>query len=352
LAARSSHERLISQAREFGAKAICLADGRAAAQSREALGPSVRVYEGVQGLLDMVNGVEFDVLVNALVGSAGLAPTVAALRRGKRVALANKESLVVGGELITSLLDLGHGELVPVDSEHSAVWQCLSGQDRGAVESIILTASGGPFRELPADRFAAITPEQALRHPTWSMGDKITIDCATLVNKGLEVIEAHHLFRMPYDHLRVLIHPQSIVHSMVEFHDGAIIAQMGLPDMELPIQYALEYPRRLPLVGRRLDLTAMAGLTFHAPDYARFPCLRLCLDAGTSGGTAPAALNAANEVAVRAFLQGAIPFTAIAQLIDEALQHHAPRKADSLESILEVDGRVREATTRALGRFA
>jgi 1-deoxy-D-xylulose-5-phosphate reductoisomerase len=277
---------------------------------------------------------------------------VAALRRGKRVALANKESLVVGGELITSLLDLGHGELVPIDSEHSAVWQCLSGQDRGAVESIILTASGGPFRELPADRFAAITPEQALRHPTWSMGDKITIDCATLVNKGLEVIEAHHLFRMPYDHLRVLIHPQSIVHSMVEFHDGAIIAQMGLPDMELPIQYALEYPRRLPLVGRRLDLTAMAGLTFHAPDYARFPCLRLCLDAGTSGGTAPAALNAANEVAVRAFLQGAIPFTAIAQLIDEALQHHAPRKADSLESILEVDGRVREATTRALGRFA
>jgi 1-deoxy-D-xylulose-5-phosphate reductoisomerase len=229
-----------------------------------------------------------------------------------------------------------------VDSEHSAILQCLSDVKDPAVESIILTASGGPFRELPADGFAHITPQQALDHPTWSMGKKITVDAATLMNKGFEVIEAHHLFRVPFDRLRVWIHPQSIIHSLVEFHDGAVMAQLGLPDMELPIQYALSYPERLPMAGRRLSLPEIGKLEFFEPDGRRFPCLRLCIEAGRRGGTAPAVVNAANEVAVEAFLAGRIPFTAIAEIAAFALEKHAALPADSLEAIEEAD-----RTTRA-----
>jgi 1-deoxy-D-xylulose-5-phosphate reductoisomerase len=240
------------------------------------------------------------------------------------------------------------GQLIPVDSEHSAIRQCLTGEDASSVESIILTASGGPFRELASEKMASVTPEDALAHPTWSMGKKITIDSATLVNKGFEIIEAHHLFNMPYDRLRVVIHPQSIVHSMVEFHDGAVMAQLGLPDMELPIQYALSFPKRLMIKSTRLNLADIGTLTFSGPDFRRFPCLKLCLDAGRAGGTAPVALNAANEVAVQAFLDKKIGFGGIASAIEGVLSRHSPRKVDGLEIIEEVDTQTRASVERAI----
>ncbi len=351
LAARRSHEKLTAAARELEVSAACLTDPDAAAAMRSAVGRSMHICEGAGGIMELMDSVEHDIVVNAVVGAAGLAPTVAALRRGKRVALANKESLVVGGHLIRELTDSGHGEIVPVDSEHSAILQCLNGEDRGCVESIILTASGGPFRDYSLERFAAITPAQALRHPTWNMGAKITIDSATLMNKGLEVIEAHHLFRLPYDRLRVCVHPQSIVHSMVEFHDGAVMAQMGMPDMELPIQYALEYPKRLPLPGERLDLARAGTLSFAAPDFERFPCLKLCIDAGEKGGAAPVVLNAANEVAVRCFLDGAVGFTAIAGIIEHALDR-VDGATDTLEAVLELDRHTRRTVHESLQRYS
>jgi len=292
------------------------------------------------------------------VGAVGLAPTVAALKRGKRVALANKESLVIGGDYIRAVVrgnpksgamsgDSLLPRLLPVDSEHSAILQCLPADgDIGTVESIIITASGGPFRNLPKGSFAAVTPEQALSHPTWSMGRKITIDSATLMNKGFEVIEAHHLFSLPYERLRVCVHPQSIIHSLVEFHDGAVMALLGLPDMELPIQYALSWPRRLPITGKRLRLSDMRGLEFFEPDMDKFPCLGLCIEAGKAGGTTPAAVNAANEVAVDLFLNGRIGFTDIARIVEEELNKHNPVKADSVGTIMEIDREVRERIAR------
>jgi 1-deoxy-D-xylulose-5-phosphate reductoisomerase len=337
LSAGKNASKLAEQIREFRPAAAYCADPEAAQHIKGA----ARVYSGPRGLENMVRELDFDVLLNALVGAIGLRPTVAALMRGKRVALANKESLVIGGDFIRTLLDKS-GSIVPVDSEHSAILQCLSDVKDPAVESIILTASGGPFRELPAGEFARITPAQALDHPTWSMGKKITVDAATLMNKGFEVIEAHHLFRVPFERLRVWIHPQSIIHSLVEFHDGAVMAQLGLPDMELPIQYALSYPGRLPMAGPRLSLPEIGKLEFFENDDRRFPCLGLCIEAGKKGGTAPAVVNAANEVAVEAFLAGRIPFTAIAEIAAFALEEHAPRPADSLEAIEETDRRTRE----------
>ena len=293
-------------------------------------------------LRSLVRETECDIVLNALVGAVGLRPTVAALELNRRVALANKESLVIGGDYIKKMLQEGHGELVPVDSEHSAILQCLSGVKNNTVESIILTASGGPFRNLPAEEFGSITPSQALNHPTWSMGKKITIDAATLMNKGFEVIEAHHLFSLPYSKLRVWIHPQSIIHSLVEFHDGAVMAQLGLPDMELPIQYALSYPERFPMNGKRLSLPEIGRLEFFEPDLDRFPCLRLCIEAGELGGTAPAVVNAANEVAVEAFLEGRIAFSEIAELVAYSLHNHHPESANSIEIIEEADKAVRK----------
>lgn len=339
LAAHRSTDALMELAREFGVCDVCVVDE---AQAEKASGVGeMHVRSGADGLVDLIRSVECDIVVNAIVGSAGLPPTVAALQENRTVALANKESLVVGGDLIRTMTESGNGEIVPIDSEHSAILQCLTGEDRGSVESIILTASGGPFRDLAADQFASITPEQALRHPTWAMGAKITIDSATLMNKGLEIIEAHHLFDASYDMLRVCIHPQSIIHSMVEFHDGAVMAQMGVPDMELPIQYALEYPRRLALNGARLNLAELGALTFMQPDFDRFPCLRLCIEAGRTGGAAPVVLNAANELAVHAFLNSEVPFTAIADTIEHCLESVTGTVA-SLEDILVVDRRARD----------
>ncbi len=279
IAANTRVEPLAQQVEEFQPEAVCIGSPDSLADSRERF-RSVQVYEGVGGLESIVRDLDFDILLNALVGSVGLRPTVAALKRGKRVALANKESLVVGGELINELIDNGCGTLIPVDSEHSAIFQGLNGEDLRSVEKLVLTASGGPFRDLPREEFCSITPERALHHPTWAMGKKITIDSATLINKGFELIEAHHLFRVPYDKLDVVIHPQSIVHSMVVFNDGAVLAECGVPDMELPIQYALSYPERFALPNSRLDLTQIGSLSFAAPDRSRFPGLELCVQAG------------------------------------------------------------------------
>ncbi|MBN1308363.1 MAG: 1-deoxy-D-xylulose-5-phosphate reductoisomerase, partial [Chitinispirillaceae bacterium] len=309
----------------------------------------VHLVEGNNGLEKLVNETSSDVVVNALVGAVGLRPTIAALKKKNRVALANKESLVIGGDCIAGLLADGWGELVPVDSEHSAILQCISGVTVPAtIESIVLTASGGPFRTLPLERFAAITPSEALAHPTWTMGKKITIDAATLMNKGFEVIEAHHLFSMPYERLRVWIHPQSIIHSLVEFHDGAFLAQLGCPDMELPIQYALAFPERLPLPGRRLSLPEIGALEFFEPDYNRFPCLKLCIDAGKRGGGAPAIVNAANEVAVTAFLAGTISFTDIARVVAATLERHTVRPATTLSAIEDADETARRCATEII----
>ena len=351
LAANSNTDKLLKQINEFSIKTVSIGNIKAAEKIKNEVHGSVTVLEDNIGLVELVNTVEFDILVNALVGSVGLPPTVAALKLGKRVALANKESLVVGGELIDRILKEYGGELIPVDSEHSAILQCLTGENTKTVESIILTASGGPFREYNTEQFKKITLKDALNHPTWAMGNKITIDCATLINKGFETIEAHFFFKLPYDRLRICIHHQSIIHSMVEFHDGAVIAQMGVPDMELPIQYAMSYPDRLPMGPKRLNPEDMGALTFSRPDYDNFPCLRLCLDAGKTGGTAPVVVNAANETAVDLFLREKIPFNSIASIIDFSLQEHNPQAADSLEIIQEIDNQTRKKITENLERF-
>jgi 1-deoxy-D-xylulose-5-phosphate reductoisomerase len=358
LAAGKNVDLLIEQMREFSPSSVYITAEDNAGRISDIFGKKVTAYSGGDGLERLVNEADYDILLNALVGAAGFRPTVAALKRGKRVALANKESLVIGGDYIRTLINGNddnnrplwqNGSLLPVDSEHSAILQCLPA-DGGvdAVESIIITASGGPFRNMPAESLAAVTPKLALSHPTWSMGPKITIDSATLMNKGFEVIEARHLFSLPYDRLRVCVHPQSIVHSLVEFHDGAVMAQLGLPDMELPIQYALSWPQRLPIRGKRLNLTDVGNLEFSAPDTDKFPCLGLCIEAGKTGGTAPAAVNAANEVAVESFLNGKIGFTDIAKIVEKTLNEHRSVKADSVDVIMDVDREIRERTAKRL----
>jgi 1-deoxy-D-xylulose-5-phosphate reductoisomerase len=343
LAANRNVALLIEQIEEFRPSMVFVGDSDGVKKIKDRFGDTVTVLTGADGLESLVRDTGYDVLLNALVGAVGLRSTVAALKQKKRVALANKESLVVGGDYITSLLDSGNGSLIPVDSEHSAILQCLAGVKDSTIESLILTASGGPFRNRQKHEFESITPADALNHPTWSMGKKITIDSASLMNKGFEIIEAHHLFRLPYSQLRVWIHPQSIIHSLVEFHDGAILAQLGLPDMELPIQYALSYPERFPMSGKRLSLPQIQKLDFYDPDLDRFPCLRLCIEAGTAGGTAPVVVNAANEIAVEAFLNKQIGFNDIPAMVSCALERHTVRKADSLETIIEVDSEIRRS---------
>ena len=288
-------------------------------------------------LVDAATHPDVDIVVNAVVGAAGLDATLAALRAGKRVALANKETLVMAGDLVAQAACAGGGEIVPIDSEHSAVLQCVTGRSDGLAR-LILTASGGPFRDWTPDRVRNATVAEALQHPTWRMGSKITVDCATLANKALELIEAHHLFGLEYDALEVVVHPQSIVHAFVEFHDGSVLAQVGFPSMELPILYALTHPERLPDAGvRRFDPIAAGPLTFEAPDFARFPGLRLAYDALRAGRGATTVFNAANEVAVAAFLEGAIPFGCISETIERALDEHAPIPASSVEAVRAAD---------------
>lgn len=304
--------------------------------------PSPSLFAGAEALERLVTSEDVDLVVMAMVGAQALGPTLAALEAGKDVALATKEVLVAGGEIVMEAARKGGATLLPVDSEHNAIFQCLQGESRQYVHKLVLTASGGPFRQLPADAFDEITPEQALRHPTWSMGAKVTIDSATLMNKGLEVIEARWLFDVPVEQIDVAVHPQSIVHSAVEFSDGSIIAHMGPTDMRIPIQHALFYPERETAPAGRLSLADVGSLTFEQPDRHRFPALDLAYAAGRAGGTVPAVLNAANEVAVELFLGGRIRFTDIPRLVERVLEKHEP-EAPALESILAADGWARDA---------
>lgn len=311
--------------------------------------PGVSSAYGREALVELAGSNDADVVVNALVGVSGLEPTLAALRAGKRLALANKESLVAGGELVNETARSGGGELVPVDSEHSAILQCLAGSDPGHVARIVLTASGGPFRRWDASRMNDITPADALRHPTWNMGSKITIDSATLANKALEVIEAHFLYRMEYDRIDVVVHPQSIVHSFVEFTDGSVVAQLGLPTMELPILYALTHPERIDDVRlRTFRPSRLSDLTFEELDRARFPLFELGVQAGHAGGWAPTVFNAANEVAVHAFLEGVLPFREMAAVVRAALEGTPRGRIRSVEDVLGVDAETRRVTRESI----
>ena len=331
-------ELLAEQAREFRPEVVAAGSAEAARALRERLADlTVEVQAGEEGLCAISRRADVDTVMASVVGVAGLAPVLAALEAGKKVALANKETMVVGGPLVRAAMEEGPGQLLPVDSEHSAVFQCLAGESERSVETVVLTASGGPFRTRPADTFADVTLEEALDHPNWSMGPKITIDSATMMNKGLEVIEAKWLFDLDVDQIRVLVHPQSIVHSMVTFSDGAIKAELGVPDMKVPIQYALSYPGRWAAPHERLDWAEVTRLDFERPDTDKFPCLRLAFEALDVGGTAPAVLNAANEAAVDLFLNEKISFLDIPRCIEQALGGHSPTVSPTLDEVAAAD---------------
>jgi 1-deoxy-D-xylulose-5-phosphate reductoisomerase len=318
LAASTSWEPLVQQAVEHGVTRIALADEDAAARAAEAWTDG-EVLAGPEGLVRLITETDCDMVLNALVGSAGLGPTIATLGEGIDLALANKESLVVGGELVMALAEATSTTIIPVDSEHSALHQLLASEKPGTVDRLVLTASGGPFRGRKRDELDTVTPEEALNHPTWAMGGRITIDSATLMNKGFEVIEAMHLFGVPLDQIEVLVHPQSIIHGLIHLNDGATLAHLGNPDMRVPISYALNYPERQDVPTPQLDLASLEQLTFERPDLEAFPCLTLAYEAARAGGTAPCVLNAADEVAVSAFLNGEIPFNGISEVIERTL---------------------------------
>jgi 1-deoxy-D-xylulose-5-phosphate reductoisomerase len=343
MAARGSNPELIADlCRKYTPEAVALLDP-AAVDALATLLPKPRpeLLSGIDGLVTLARDVEADVVLSALVGGVGLLPTMAAIKAGRTMALANKETLVMAGALMTAEARARGVALLPVDSEHSAVFQCLVGHNRGDVHRVLLTASGGPFRELAKEKFAAVTVEDALRHPTWKMGAKITIDSATLMNKGLEIIEARWLFDLAPTQVQVIVHPQSIVHSMVEYIDGSVLAQLGVADMGIPILYALTYPERRPTPAARLDLTRTGPLTFEEPDTARFPALRLARGAMERGGAAPVVLNAANEIAVAAFLERRIGFIDITQLIERALEAEPAAELASIEACVDVDAQTR-----------
>lgn len=346
LTARRNAAKLDELALEFEPRHVALAehpgeDFRPSWQGEWRFGPDA--------VADAAGAPGVEIVVNGLVGVAGLEPTLRALRGGRRLALANKESLVAGGALVLEARTAGGGELVPVDSEHSAVHQCLAGRPTREIRRVLLTASGGPFRETPADRFGAIGPEDALDHPTWDMGRKISVDSATLANKALEVIEAHYLFDVPYDAIKVVVHPQSVVHSMVEFRDGSVMAQLGDPDMELPILHALAHPERPHDPRDGFDPVALGELTFEAPRTVDFPMLELGVGAGREGGSAPAVYNAANEVAVEAFLAGHLPFTGIPTVVARTLEAMPAAPVRSLAEVWEADREARRRARDAVG---
>ena len=340
LSAERSWEALVEQARAHGVSRIALADPIAGARAAEAWTDG-EVLTGAEGLVRLVIESGAELVLNALVGSAGLGPTVATLGEGIDLALANKESLVVGGDLVTQLAEATGAQIIPVDSEHSALHQLIAGERAGTVDKLVLTASGGPFRGRTRDQLDDVTVEEALAHPTWAMGGKITIDSATLINKGLELIEAHHLFGTSYDRIDVVVHPQSIVHSYILLCDGAALAHLGYPDMRVPISYALHYPDRVAVPMRPLDLAEVGALTFEHVDTEAFPCLRLARDAARAGGTAPCVLNAANEVAVHAFLEGRLSFLGIPAVIEAALERLPPGPVRAFESLYEADREAR-----------
>jgi 1-deoxy-D-xylulose-5-phosphate reductoisomerase len=348
LSAERSWEPLVAQARAHGVARIALADADAGARAAEAWTDG-EVLVGAEGLVRLVLESQPDLVLNALVGSAGLGPTVATLGEGIDLALANKESLVVGGELVMQLAEATGARILPVDSEHSALHQLVAGERPGSVEKLVLTASGGPFRGRTRAELEDVTVAQALAHPTWAMGGKISIDSATLMNKGLEVIEAHHLFGVPYERIDVVVHPQSIVHSYVTLCDGAALAHLGHPDMRVPIAYALHDPERVDVPVRPLDLAEVGSLTFERVDAEAFPCLRFAREAAVAGGTAPCVLNAANEIAVHAFLQGRLGFLGIAAVIEGTLDRLPPAPVRAFESLYEADREARSTAAELVG---
>jgi len=350
LAANGSVEVLAEQARETGVGTVALNDASREAELQALLPDGVRVLTGPEGLVDLATKAQADIVLIAIVGTAGLRPALAAIEAGKDLAVASKEILVMAGEVVTAAAERHGVRILPVDSEHNAIFQCLDGHRGGddEISRLILTASGGPFRNMPAEQLAGVTVEQALNHPTWDMGPKITIDSATLFNKGLEMIEARWLFGIGMDRIDVVVHPQSIVHSMVEFIDGSVLAQLSHTDMCFPIQYALTWPKRMAGGARPLDLAELAKLEFEAPRQVDFPALDLARRAGLEGGTLPAVLNAANEVAVDAFRAGRLSFPGIWQMVAAAMDAHAVQQASDLAVIEEADRWAREACSGAL----
>jgi len=350
LAACSSAELILSQGRSFGVDQVALADIDTAKRANDTLlesgDPFSRIGTGPEAIVEIATREDIDLVLNALVGAAGLRATVSALSAGRTLALANKESLVIGGELVTREARLG--QIVPVDSEHSAIFQCLLGEDSSDLARIWLTASGGPFRGYARKELARVTPAEALAHPTWAMGPKITIDSATLMNKGLEVIEAHHLFGVGYRDIRVVVHPQSCIHSMVEFVDGSVKAHLGVADMRIPIQYAISHPRRWSSPVEPLDFTTLGSLQLEPPDLDVFRCLALALQAGEEGGTMPAVMNGANEVGTAAFLEGRCSLTDIDRIVEHVMSTHDPQPLESVEQVEAADAWARTVASSTL----
>ena len=348
LGVAKSTARVMEQAKEFGVKSIAVSDAQAAEKIKKDLPAGTNFYPGIEGLAQMVEETEAEMVLVAIVGTAGLAPALAALKTGKDLAVASKEILVLAGSAVMAEAKKRKKQVLPVDSEHNAIFQCLQGADEKSVRKVILTASGGPFRKSSAAEMERVTVAQALKHPTWSMGKKITIDSATMFNKGLEMIEAHWLFGLPMSRVDVVVHPQSIVHSMVEFVDGSVLAQLSVTDMCFPIQYAVTYPERLPSGLPPLDLAKLGSLTFEAPDEKRFPALRLAREAGEQGGTLPGVFNAANEVAVEAFLEERISFPKIWQMVETVMLSHRTDKNPGLEAIVAADQWARSEAQKSL----
>ena len=337
LGVAKSTDRMLEQAKEFGVKSLAVSDLQAAEKVKPCLPQGSQFYPGAEGLARMVEETEADMVLVAIVGTAGLAPALAALRTGKDLAVASKEILVLAGSAVMAEAKKRKKQVLPVDSEHNAIFQCLVGANEKEVRKVILTASGGPFRQSSAQAMEKVTLAQALKHPTWSMGQKITIDSATMFNKGLEMIEAHWLFGLPMREVDVVVHPQSIVHSLVEFIDGSVLAQLSVTDMCFPIQYAVTYPERMPSGLPPLDLAKLGTLSFEQPDEKRFPALRLAREAGEQGGTLPGVLNAANEVAVEAFLAERISFPRIWGMVEEVMKKHRTENEPTLETIIDAD---------------
>ena len=349
LTANDSVEKLAEQAREFNPAAVVIADEARYKELKAKLADTdVKVYAGHKALCEIVEAGPVDMVLAALVGFAGLEPTIRAIKARKKICLANKETLVVAGELILDLVSKYHVDLLPVDSEHSAIFQCLVGEEMNEVDKILLTCSGGPFRNFTHEQLLTVTAADALRHPTWKMGAKITIDSASLMNKGFEVMEAKWLFGVPAEKIEVLVHPQSVVHSGVQFKDGVVKAQLGVPDMRLPIQYAFSFPKRLPLNGDRLDLFSTRKLEFFKPDVQKFPCLRLAYEALSEGGNMPCILNAANEVANAAFRRGECSFLGMAEVIERTMRQASFDKTPNLDTYFQTDAEARQIAASLL----
>lgn len=351
LTANNSVDKLVAQAREFSPACVVIANEDHYKEVRDALSdrPDIKVYAGKEALNEVVEAGPVDMVLASMVGFSGLVPTIHAIKAGKKICLANKETLVVAGELILDLVRRHHVALLPVDSEHSAIFQCLYGEDADQVDKILLTCSGGPFRLFTQEQLEHVTAADALKHPTWDMGAKITIDSASLMNKGFEVMEARWLFGVPADRIEVLIHPQSVIHSGVQFVDGAVKAQLGVPDMRLPIQYAFSFPERLPLQGERLDLFKMGHLDFFRPDQEKFRCLALAYEAIGKGGNMPCILNAANEVANLAFRQGRLSFLGMADVISKTMEQATFDATPDLEVYLQTDREARAIASGLIG---